>query len=182
MCLCVCVLVCLCVCVFSFLQCFRSIVFLRARVCFVLGVLLTCFWSASRVEVSPVGRRMRWEGGRLSFLSCPPNVLMPMPSSMPMLMPMPMPCPPVSMSQGSRVAFSNLHYHVYLRTGSKRKGGDGGGGGGDSGDSGNSGGMPAPGPGGGRGRRREAHVLRGVTGVVSPGQIMAIMGEQFNEC
>ena len=63
----------------------------------------------------------------------------------------------VSMLQGSRVAFSDLHYHVYLRSGSK--------------------GVGTAAAGRGRGRR-EAHVLRGVTGVVSPGQIMAIMGER----
>eukprot|EP00752_Nemacystus_decipiens_P008555 g7642.t1 len=72
--------------------------------------------------------------------------------------------------QGSRVAFSNLHYYVYLRSGGegskRRKRGDGA--------DGRAAGEQAPSP--ASNRKKEAHVLRGVTGVVSPGQIMAIMG------
>ena len=71
------------------------------------------------------------------------------------------------------MAFSNLHYYVYLQNGgegskrTKRGGGVVG--------------RAAPTdqtPSSAASRKEEAHVLRGVTGVVSPGQIMAIMGER----
>eukprot|EP00903_Cladosiphon_okamuranus_P016410 g15131.t1 len=73
--------------------------------------------------------------------------------------------------QGSRVVFSNLHYYVFLH------------GGGEGSKRTKRGGVvlgqapteqtsPTP----AASRKEEAHVLRGVTGVVSPGQIMAIMG------
>lgn len=76
--------------------------------------------------------------------------------------------------QGSRVAFSNLHYYVYLRSGgegSKRTKRGGG-------VVGRAAAEQAPAPAPAANRKEEAHVLRGVTGVVSPGQIMAIMGER----
>lgn len=69
------------------------------------------------------------------------------------------------------MAFSNLHYYVYLRSGgegSKRTKR----GGGVVGRAAAEQTPPAA-----ANRKEEAHVLRGVTGVVSPGQIMAIMGE-----
>lgn len=71
--------------------------------------------------------------------------------------------------QGSRVAFSNLHYYVYLRNGEGSKRSKRGGG--------VVGRAAAPEQPAAASRKEEAHVLRGVTGVVSPGQIMAIMGE-----
>lgn len=63
------------------------------------------------------------------------------------------------------MAFLNIHYYVYLR------GGDSGGGGGKAGATSSAGTVAAK-----RGKR-EAHVLRGVTGVAFPGQMMAILGE-----
>ncbi|CAN0402206.1 unnamed protein product, partial [Ectocarpus sp. 8 AP-2014] len=103
--------------------------------------------------------------------------------------------------EGSRVAFSNLNYHVYLRdengstgttttttasAGSGRS--RGGGGGRGDGDGGGGGINPAAGAAAGRDdvvkpavvrrdeSKREQQILRGVCGVVAPGQMMAIMG------
>lgn len=64
------------------------------------------------------------------------------------------------------MAFSDLHYYIHLR------------------DGGETSSVPLAPPGaelnqgvGGRQGRGEAHVLRGVTGVVSPGQMTAILGD-----
>ena len=68
--------------------------------------------------------------------------------------------------QGSTVAFRDLHYFIHLR------GGEVGG---------NKPASPAEenheGQAGGGELKREAHVLRGVTAVASPGQMVAILGE-----
>ena len=69
-------------------------------------------------------------------------------------------CPRCGRLQGSTVALLDLHYYVYLR----------------GGDQTSSSAEPRAGPRG----KREAHVLKGVTGVVHPGEMAAILGERQN--